>query len=371
MKKILLFVFSLLLAHITKSQPHQQWERKLGSNRVDEQVKASAVDSQGNIYTTGFFTASYFVGNSILFEAEGNTDIFLTKYDPNGNFIWSKRMGGIEDENFGPDKVNNIEIVGNSIYLIGVFSNTMNFNTPYLSGSNEISSAGGYDAFIAKFDTDGNYLWAKRAGGIGEDQGNDLVVSGNFLYITGGFEKQANFNTPGNYNSNVLINADITETKEYDQHYAEFDTFFAKYTIDGNIVWIKRIGGVAPDAGSGIAINSSGVYITGGFMRTMTFDVPSGDLVNPWNSVLDIFLAKFDFNGNFIWSRRAGSLYTRSLPTDILIDGSSIYITGQVYKDLDYNSPSSSQSPMQNVLLTDFYDFILCKFNESGSFIWA
>jgi hypothetical protein len=182
--------------------------------------------------------------------------------DSVGNFLWAKSAGGSSDD-VGVGIA--LDSSGNA-YITGYFSGTAVF------GATTLTSAGDRDIYVAKLDIGGNFLWAKRAGGISWDSGNGIAVdsSGN-TYITGYFNGIAVFG------ATTLISA------------GGDDTYIAKVDIGGNFLWAKRAGGTSSDRGSDIALDSSGnAYITGWFEGTAVFGATT--LTSVWGR--DVFIWK-------------------------------------------------------------------------------
>jgi hypothetical protein len=223
-----------------------KWTRQLGT--IDfERAHAVATDISGNIYITGY-TESGLDGNP---NNDGlYYDIFLTKYDTNGNKIWTKQLGtSADDEAYSitTDSYGNIYVTGRTWGSLG--------------GTN----AGNVDIFLAKYDASGGIIWIKQLGTNGNDEGRGIVVdsSGN-IYITG--------ETSGNLDGNV--NAGI------------FDAFLSKYDTNGNKLWTKLIGTNADDEGRGIAVDTFGnIYITGWTEGGLDGNINAGKS--------DVFLTKF------------------------------------------------------------------------------
>ena len=128
-----------------------------------------AIDpASGAIYTTGFFSATVdFDPGAGVFNltSAGSGDIFISKLDASGNFVWAKQMGGI-----AYDKCYSIAIDtagSGALYTTGVFEGTADFDPG--AGTLNLTPAGQYDIFISKLDSSGNFVWAKRIGGTGRD----------------------------------------------------------------------------------------------------------------------------------------------------------------------------------------------------------
>jgi len=269
------------------------WSQRFGGSNNDYGSSVS-VDSSGNVYITGYFNSTTidFGGGAIT--NAGLTDIFLGKFDNNGNHLWSKRFGGSSS-----DVGNSVSVDSSgNVYITGNFeSSTIDF------GGGELKNAGNADIFLARFDSNRNHLWSKRFGGRSDDGGHSVSVDslGN-VYITGGFRSSTIDFGRGELKNAIAGFADI---------------FLAKFDSNGNHLWSKRFGGSDWDYGSSVSVDSSGnVYITGDFLSS-TIDFGGGALTNAGHS--DIYLAKFDSNGNHLWSKRfggSGGDYGQSVSVD-------------------------------------------------------
>jgi hypothetical protein len=322
--------------------PKHLWSKKFGGSNSDYGQSVS-VDSSGNIYITGRFLSSTIdFGGGALTNA-GSWDIFLAKFDSNGNHKWSKIFGGGNG-----DEGNSVSVdsTGN-VYITGMFaSSTIDF------GGGALTNAGGYDIFLAKFDSNGNHLWSKSFGGSGNDWGKSVSVdsSGN-VYITGGFNS-----TTIDFGGGALTNANNNGTS---------DIFLAKFDSNGNHKWSKVFGGDYHDYGNSVSVDSSGnVYITGMFASS-TIDFGGGVLTNAGNN--DIFLAKFDSNGNHKWSKRFGGSIDDN-GNSVSVDSSgNVYITGYFQSStIDFGGGA-----LTNGGYYGSYNIFLAKFDSNGNHKWS
>ena len=291
-----------------QGDPKHIWSKRFGGFYGDEGFSVF-VDSSGNVYITGDFS-SYtidFGGGPLIHE--GSYDIFLAKFDSKGNHLWSKSFGGSNGDHGSSVS---IDISGN-VYITGDFSSyTIDF------GGGPVTNAGGYEIFLAKFDSKGNHIWRKRFGGSDDDEGNSVYVdsSGN-VYITGYFDSSTI-----DFGGGALTNAGYR------------DIFLAKFDSNGYHKWSKRFGGDAGDYGNSVSVDSSGnAYITGWF-ESSTIDFGGGILTNA--GIYNIFLARFDSNGNHLWSKRFGGL-SWSWGNSVSVDSSgNVYGTGEFSGDVDF-----------------------------------
>jgi hypothetical protein len=157
------------------------WARQLGGGSGN----SLAVDQSGNVFTTGiFFGAADFDPGPGVFnlDAAGGDDIFVSKLDGAGNFVWARQVGSMKYEWAGGVALD----ASGSVYATGYFSDTVDFDPG--PGMFPLSSAGDQDLFLSKLDDDGNFIWARSLGGSGEDRGLAVTVDvGGSVYATGYF----------------------------------------------------------------------------------------------------------------------------------------------------------------------------------------
>jgi hypothetical protein len=145
--------------------------------------KGIAIDSDDNIYITGYFTETCSIGGTAL-TSYGKSDAFVAKKGSSGDWEWTKSLGGSDY-----DSVSGVTVDENgNVYLTGYFTGTASF------GDTNLSSSGSLDIFVTKFNSNGDWQYAMRAGGTGDDQGKSISVDsrGN-VYITGEFSKTSDF----------------------------------------------------------------------------------------------------------------------------------------------------------------------------------
>lgn len=313
---------------------------------------SSVADADGNVYVTGSFsgTASF---NNIELVSAGGLDIFVVKYDAGGAVQWAKRAGGT-----GDDWGRQIALSGNSVFITGYFSSTINFNTPSSGGSNELTSAGNSDAFVAKYDDTGAFIWSRRAGSAQSDFSYGIGVSDNSVYIVGYFSATANFNTPSQGGSNEITSA------------GGWDIFLAKYDDTGTFLWAKRAGGTDSDRGLAIAVFQNSIYISGACRNTTNFNNPSAGGSNEIISAGsdDIFVAKYEGTGTFLWAKRAGGV-TIDLPSALAVSGNSVYVAGGFQNTANFNDPSAGGS--NEIVSAGDFDIFLAKYSSDGALNWA
>ena len=299
------------------------WAKAMGGTLWDTGY-GIAVDTSGNVYTTGYFqgTADFDPGTGTAeLTSAGELDIFISKLDTNGDFVWAKGMGGtLEDRGYGLS----IDTSGN-VYTTGFFQGTVDFDPG--AGTFDLINASGYDIFISKLDTNGGFAWAKSMGGTLDSEGRGLSVdtSGN-VYSTGYFRGTVDFD-PANGTTEIIASIGGSQ-----------DIFVSKLDTNGDFVWAKAMGGTLNDNGYGISVDTSGnIHTTGFFQDTADFDPGTGTFnlsSQAWN---DIFISKLDSNGDFVWAKAMGGTldeYGKGISVDT---SGNAHITGYFQGTVDFD----------------------------------
>lgn len=328
MKRFLLVSFSLLTSFV--SAQTFEWAKRAGSYAYDY-GRGICADGIGNVYVTGEFEQT---GNfsGITVNSYGNHDIFVAKYNPSGSIQWVRKAGGTAGDvghAISSDRYGNV-------YVTGEMQGYCTF------GNLTIQAGQANDIFIAKYDTYGNALWVRKAGGYDSDKGLGVADKYGNVYLTGFFQASATF---GPYVLNSSGGKDI---------------FLAKYDTNGNLLWVKKFGGTGKDEGRSVTVDNSGnVYITGFFYGTAKFG--STWLTSSGES--DIFVSKFDANGNMLWVQKAGGPYFevgRGISND---NYGNIYLTGV----FSYGSWFGSQQ----INTIGSADVFVASYNSSGTLRWV
>jgi len=326
------------------------WAKQMGGGSFDYGTSI-CVDDLGNVYTIGYFrfTADFDPGVAVfnLTTTLNGIDIFISKLDNSGNFIWAKDVGG-EGTNYGASI--KLDQSGN-IIIVGSFDQTTDFDPS--SETFNLTSFGFTDLFVLKLDTSGDFIWAKQIGGIDTQiicEGMNIDASGN-IYMTGNFIDVVDFD-PG-------INEFILTSTLFSN-----DIYISKLDQDGNFVWAKQIGGNTDDLGLSIATDNLGdVYLTGYFSGAVDFD--------PGNEVFSLtsngnsetaFITKLDDEGNFLWAK----LVNAYLGTSLCVDpDNNIYTVGRLYGTADLDPGAG----ISNLTSAGGADVFILKLNPDGNFI--
>jgi hypothetical protein len=285
-------------------------------------------------------------------------DIFLSKFDQDGNFQWVQTWGDT-----GVDLADDIAIdsFGN-IYVSGAFEGTVDFNPS--TGTDNHSATGWINAFVTKFNSNGDFQWARTWGKL-LDRGYGVTVDGSDnVYVTGTFQGTVDFD-PG---------VDLDEWTSNGKD----DIFLTKFDSFGNHQWAVAWGSAGEfywqrDAGFSVATDSNGFsYVTGIFFGTCDFD-PDADVDEKTaNGFGDAFISKFDSSGLYQWSLTWGSenddLYHGDSGNSIEISPyNDIFITGGFYSTVDFD-PGANVTEYTSNGNVDVY---LSKLSADGELLWT
>ena len=193
-----------------------------------------------------------------------SADAFIRKYTHDGNLEWNKIYHTQDDDIFSDIK----------LYDSGI----------YVCGNRENTSMNIHDAFVAKYDVNGNLIWNTTWGGNVSDNVYSMAVDDSGVYLLG---------YTGNFTAGI------------------FYSLLLKYDLDGNYQWNKTWGPDAYQLGGALTIDSSAVYAVG-------------------DNAFSVFILKYDKNGNVIWNRTWGETGFLCVSSSVSVDTDTLYFTGSI-----------------------------------------
>lgn len=330
--RLLLLLLFCMAANNATAQTWQ-WAKSAGDVGTDG-ASGITTDPYGNTYITGSFAGrAKFSGT--MYQGNGLYEIFIAKYNATGNLLWVKHAGG-----HGNDRGKAIKWKNNSLYICGLFEDTAQFENTTLI------SRGESDAFVARYDDNGNLQWVKQAGGSNLDIATAIDVdAGENIYIAGQYERAIAF---GN---SILTTSNI---------YAE--SFYARYNNNGNLQWARTTTGNNTNLATALAFdNHHSIFVTGFFGNTIS---AGNNSINSVSASYDIFIAKIDIDsGNTDWIKRAGSTYEDGA-YGICADanGRAVitgYFAGTAYFDNN------------TITYADYNDVFVACYDSAGNNVWA
>jgi hypothetical protein len=187
----------------------------------------------------------------------GLSDVYFIKTDDNGNTLWTKKFGGINDD-------------------LGYWLDKTQDNGFIICGATMTTGEGGYDAYLIKTDENGNLLWEKTYGGLDNEFANSVYPTSDGGYVIVGSTES--YTTGGSY-----------------------DVYLIKTDSQGNQIWHKTFGGINADYGYSVQQTFDGGYIIAGIRGAEIYIIKTDDMGNMTNiNELNIssFFSKVDIFPN-------------------------------------------------------------------------
>jgi hypothetical protein len=415
-------------AFLSKIDPEGnfQWARTWGPLTDTTAIHTGDIDidPSNGVYVSGYFSGlvDFDPGVGEDFHQSNSDDyddVFLSKFDKDGNFLWVRVWGSTGDEAAQALAVDN----AGKVYVTGEFEGMVDFDPG--DGVDEHTSNGGNGVFLSNFDSDGAFLWARtwacEVGAIGIGYGVATDGLGN-VFVTGEFGGTVDFDpgpgeeiqsgkpnggnlflikfapngdfiwartwataagssgmsldvdvdssgesfTTGNYDGTVDFDPGVGEDIHTTIHAA---VSLVSFDQDGNYRWVRTWGGATSstyDSGSGVVVHPSGaVYVTGNFGGTTDFDPGPGEQIYTSNGNVDAFVSKFNTSGDFLWARTWGGT-SGDGGSDVAASSSqSAYITGAFVRQVDFN-PGPGEDWHSSATDTG-YDVFLSKIPPDGN----
>lgn len=284
-----------------------QWARTAGGNTSDYGTGIT-LDKFGNVIVSGIFMSPTFNIDTITLTAKGNGfyNAVLLKFDPNGNLLWARNEGG-----YGGDVIfYSVASHNGDIYAAGNF-----WSASFSIDTTIVTSNGGMDILLVKYDSGGNTEWVYNKGGSNTDFMASVTtdISGD-VYITGDF-----------YSDTIMFDTIIMTNPGYSTGLRM--SFLVKVDNNGNTIWTKKM------SSSGLTTiysietdNQNNILITGNY--TSPFISFGNDTLIYNTGSPNLFLAKFNSSGFLSWSLAAGGAYEDYAKSIAVSADGSIYIAG-------------------------------------------
>lgn len=264
-------------------------------------------------------------------------------------FQWVKSIGGSTTEN----GVYSVVDASGNLYTTGSFQGTADFDPG--AGISNLTSAGGKDVFLQKLDAQGNFVWAKRFGGAGNDIATFMHCSNSDeIYITGNFEGTVDF--------------DPNSAVSYQSSMGGSDIFLEKLSTDGNLIMVLSMGGLSGDLGGYVKTDASGnIYLAHSFSGLADVD-PGRDQFNLLSQgSLDICVEKLNPLGDFLWGKSIGGSGMEKINGLAIDAGENIYMTGSFEGASDFDPGNS----INTHIALGVRDVFIEKINADGTMDWV
>ena len=347
----------------------------------DDRALGMHVTPGGDVFITGTFWSSYKLGvNGAPGTITATTGInnhdnsLLAKIDTDGNPQWVIGFGGNNTSGGCPppiydadDHSYDVKVDANGfIYVTGFFSgydaDFDGFTIANPEWGNDCQPMG----YIGKLDSNGNWLWVDKFDGIKDQRGsrdNRLAIDQlSNIYVVGGFQNRGVSQT-GTYGP-----FSITSN-------GEWDAFIFKMDKDGNWLWAKNVGSNKSDRANSIAIDlDDDVYITGEYRNPMVFtgaNASNGTDTLSHKQKRDVFVAKCNGNGDWLWVKRVRSTGTDK-PYQMSVDANKqVFLCGTVRGEATFNSGLVVPPQIPGDTTASAWIAQLDGSSNNGDWVWA
>jgi gliding motility-associated-like protein len=357
MKRIsLLFIVSFFTTSVFSQDTYFKWAKQFAGTSTLTFCRSMAIetDTLGNVYTVGIFsgTVDFDPGPGVFNFSPSSTDVFISKLDASGNFLWAKQLTGsfgTLTRSFSLDKNLNI-------YVTGTFQAQVDFDPG--PGVFNMIADGTADVFILKLTTDGDFLWAKKIGASTvnvESYGTTSDSFGN-IYFSGSYKGALDFD-PGPGTFTLTSSAGTFR-----------DAYVCKLDAAGNFLWAVSMGAGEQEVALGISADKSdNIYVTGFFRTTVDFDPGPAVFNLVSNGSEDMFILKLNATGSFIWAKAIGGNSTDHMYKAVFDDAGNIYTTGFFRATADFD-PGPAVFNLSSVAGESVF---VLKLDAAGNFTWA
>jgi len=285
---------------------NELWTRQFGTGFAESAV-AISMDASGGVYVAGNTNGRIPNQTGGLEPSAGGNDVFVRKYDPAGNALWTRQFGSA-----GADLASGVAAnASGEVYVAGNTSGALPGQT----------SAGGEDAFVRKYNASGTVIWTQQFGTAAADRATGIAADGSDVYASG--------STAGAFAGQTSAGSD--------------DAFIRKYNTNGSEVWTRQFGSAGADQANGVAVAASGIYLAGQTDGVLPGQASAGGQ--------DAFVGKYDDDGSALWTRQFGTAATDSA-AGIAVSASGLYAAGTT----DGTFPGQMSSGLSDVFVAKIVD---------------
>ncbi len=273
-----------------------------------------------------------------------NFDTFISKYSPDGVYLWGKVIGG--------NSVTSVSLDSNdNLYILGRFSGEVDFN---FGSREDIHKSEKNITFITKITSSGSYIGTIT---LDATLANEILIDGEYFYLVGYFEGKTEFGSGKNFIGEIEGASQTFTSTDYR------DVFFSKFLLDGKHLWTKVMIGNGSNYANSLAIDSNkNIFIAGSFNNTLDFDPTDKEDIHTSNNQADMFITKFNPAGNYEWTKTIGA-GRNDIIFKIKIDpNDDIIIAGTIEDIIIFNDESHSTYGSN--------DIIIAKLGNNGDELW-
>lgn len=284
-----------------------RWVRQIGGAGLDGGDEIAA-GSTRDVYAIGDSDGPTTFSPTVTLPPGGGRDSWAACYRPNGHLAWARSLGGPGEQQahgINPDRKGNVLVTGE-------------FEGTSLFGSRRLDSAGtNPDVYLAKLDTRGRVRWAESFGGGDTEigRGVDADAKGNVYF-------------GGEFAGAIQLGQATLTSRGAD------DSFLAKATPGGRLLWAIDIGGAGDEIGPEVEVDDAGnSYITGSFTQSATI----GQFTMATTGVRGAYVAKVSPRGRVLWVVQSTASPYATLGT-VSLGPKTVNVQGQFIRSLGFGA---------------------------------
>lgn len=317
------------------------WQAAFGGLGIDS-TRGVAVGAGNEVYLAGYFESEIDFGGDVgKKKSAGKSDAFLAKLGADGKLAWATTWGAARE-----DLANAVATSGDKVAVAGSFLDEITIGT-FTKKSN-----GSDDLYIAAFDKAGNPEWLWTGGGIDSDGVNAIAATPDGGWVIG-----------GSFTDSLSIIAGSTTAHLKSK--GGTDAILIKLAASGDTEWVKQFGGRYDDTILHVAVDGNrNVFVQGVFKDVA--DWGGEPLTAGGGSDNDVVLAKYDTNGDHVWSQRFGNAFN-DVAGGLAVDPSGhVTIAGSFE-----NKGSISFGEGDEHVSLGEADVYVARFTNDGKLVWA
>lgn len=269
-------------------------------------------------------------------------------------YQWSGSVGSITNSEYGQAIASD---PSGNVYVTGIFTGVVDFDPS--AGTTTLSSiSGSQDIFLAKYNSTGAFVWVKQIAGTNTERPFDLTADASGVYLAGIFMGTIDFDPSLATNTLTSLGGGT-----------DGDGFFAKYDVNGALLWRDRIGSTGNDRVIGITVdNLQNVYVSGFIGANADMDPGAASVIFTVSATYNAFFGKYSSTGAYTFAKQITGGYSEG--DDISIDASgNIYLTGSYATTNDFD-PNAGTANLSTSSLTQL-DIFLAKYTSAGVYTYA
>ena len=313
------------------------WTTSFGGLGIDA-ARDVAIDATGAAYVVGYFDAEIDLGRSGKHKPAGDkktSDAYVVKLGPDGKLAWGTTFGAMRD-----DTANAVAVRGNTVLVVG------NFLDEIKLGEFSHPGYGSDDGYVAAFNKDGVPQWLTTFGGVDSDGLNTVASAPDGGWIVG-----------GSFSDSVIFGSTTLKSR------GGTDAMLMKLDAAGDLEWVKQFGGRYNDTILHVAVDRQGaIYVQGQFRDKAEWG--GAALTAAGGSDNDVVLAKYDANGDHVWSKRFGNQFN-DVAGGVTVDpAGNITMVGSFDKSISFGEGSDFTSNGES-------DIFVARLAPDGKLVWA